>query len=106
MREIKFRAWDNVLGRWTGAFDMDNDGVVYPAAFSDGVDHSIDIEQYTGLKDKNGREIYESDKCAINGYLTSVVRYKESMGAWYVGHKRLTKELAVSIEVKGNVHES
>ena len=44
MREIKFRAWDG--GRMIG-------GVV---PFQ-----SEKLMQYTGMKDKNGREIYEGD---------------------------------------------
>jgi uncharacterized phage protein (TIGR01671 family) len=59
MREIKFRAWDkkklemysnnsNILG---------NMGSYHPA----GQVPNWDIMQYTGLKDRNGKEIYEGD---------------------------------------------
>jgi uncharacterized phage protein (TIGR01671 family) len=51
-REIKFRAWhleDGML-----YFDLDN-------FIKDYHDQYGNIMQYTGLKDKNGNEVYESD---------------------------------------------
>ncbi len=68
MREIKFRAWDNnkmknVPLEW---IRRTNDGEL---SFTDGqIDHGeylninkVILMQYTGLKDKNGKEIYEGD---------------------------------------------
>jgi len=62
MREIKFRAWNVAtktmidLKKMTPlALNMDTDGLFIP--FSDG----LIIEQFTGLTDKAGREIYEGD---------------------------------------------
>lgn len=52
MREIKFRAWD------------DNSLMIYSgnlAEFFSYMDPSAPLMQYTGLKDKNGKEIYEGD---------------------------------------------
>ena len=50
MREIKFRAWDKDLlkmySKWTVIPDDDRSHI---------------LMQYTGLKDKNGVEIYEGD---------------------------------------------
>lgn len=50
MREIKFRAWDKTNGVWLAEPWYELWG-----------DPTIEFLQYTGLKDKNGREIYEGD---------------------------------------------
>jgi hypothetical protein len=53
MREIKFRIWDN-LNKSFIYFDIYD----YPSGIYGGVSNP---QQYTGLKDKNGEEIYEGD---------------------------------------------
>ena len=58
MREIKFRAWDR------RDWQQDRHSMVYYAnflAFPGDIDSGYDLMQYTGLKDKNGVEIYEGD---------------------------------------------
>ena len=58
-REIKFRAWSeysNKLVVWEHMKPEDTLGSVL-----NGDDKKIHVMQYTGLKDKNGREIYEGD---------------------------------------------
>ena len=60
MRDLKFRVWSNRLNKWLVnteiGFRVEN-GVSVPNWNSD----DVTVEQYTGLKDKNGKEIYEGD---------------------------------------------
>jgi len=57
MREIKFRAWEYLNKEKTRGQMID----FFPYA-GDGVKRDdIVLMQFTGLKDKNGKEIYEGD---------------------------------------------
>jgi uncharacterized phage protein (TIGR01671 family) len=69
MREIKFRGYNRKNNVWLYGFYLQNRGAhfIVPDEFADGKswdDYEIDpatLGQYTGLKDRNGREIYEGD---------------------------------------------
>lgn len=63
-RELKFRAWSKDGGKFYYDAEETYDGLVGANHTSFGTlleDNNYIVEQYTGLKDKNGREIYEGD---------------------------------------------
>jgi len=84
MREIKFRAWDGEVMHHFGLQDISAEGAVT------GSEHGCfdlfngerigEIMQYTGLKDKNGKEIYEGDILEFDDY------YFEGLGNGGTGY--------------------
>ncbi|MDQ0150587.1 YopX family protein [Eubacterium multiforme] len=138
MREIKFRAWNkekNIM------VYKDED---MSSCYWDGVDCS-DIEmvncrlmnedyiwmQYTGLKDKNNKGIYEGDilrcKCKIRGYEyfkkdEKIFEYKNNVIEWWQSSCNLGYRLrnakgytmmikpsclkVMEVEVIGNIYEN
>lgn len=112
MRELKFRAWEKDSKRWVSRnIGIDCDGMRYwifglNASPVDRGDY--DIEQFTGLLDKNGREIYESDLLRRPGFesIWTVV--------WDVSNARFMKSsenaglacIDCGEEIIGNIHES
>lgn len=130
MREIKFRAWDkdekrmiylaNNMGSQThlqlnnhswGVFEPDSEDYYGIASANSNLGDIL--MQYTGLKDKNGNEIYEGDivKC---DYFTGIVDYRENAGLYLIGNEKEGKAITffdiqmskAIVEVIGNIYEN
>jgi len=75
MREIKFRAWDRKLGKWFyPVIDYKQNRIFYDRhAYAESdmdvfeLNEKFDMVEYTGLKDKNGKEIWEGDVVKLAG---------------------------------------
>ncbi len=107
MRDIKFRVWNKTNMKWVGFG-------VYDGLHEDYVkEHCSEIMQYTGLKDKNGKEIYEGDIISYKDGRVCEITWHEhtasfdSRGLTSNGIPRpLNDRPHILCEVIGNIYEN
>lgn len=114
----KFRAWSTFKNEWVKHFYITESGLIYnmeqPHRDLIGavpVEKSgLILMQSTGLKDKNGVEVFDGDIMFYEQdcYQYTLVKYDKDKLAFvlYDGCERLYHELWEPGEVIGNIHEN
>ena len=120
-REIKFRAWDGKYKEMTydvgcGDYESGDASMGWWAISSkrvftpDGTDEDSGLMQFTGLKDKNGKEGYHKDIIDHPMYGRGVIEWYQNGWAIYYddmieGKSWMEFELKES-EIIGNIYEN
>lgn len=115
MEKIKFRAWQKItkamlynIEKGTGAPDEN-------PPFADYLENkNMTVMQYTGLSDKNGKDIYESDTVIWDGGQYDIV-FSSQEGSWILKDDRedwecpslygVSSPQQSRIEIIGNIYE-
>lgn len=123
MRVIKFRAWDNGNNGMLDVQNLDFKDCFYggeiqirTTMYNDYFDiREMPLMQYTGLHDKNGKEIYEGDIVRLYGEFgdeeyIGIIEYQ--LASFVITTKTVTDDLGnidieeQKLEIIGNIYEN
>lgn len=99
MREIKFRAWDIDNKFLFDVYEIHFGNNFYIKGLGQIFSRNFNLMQYTGLKDKNGKEIYEGDIIEYFDEQIELVEWSKSDFWSGLGTFRISK-------VIGNIYEN
>lgn len=109
MREIKFRAWNGIKMDYNPCGDEYNGPTPINSLFEPEILALMKYElmQYTGLKDKNGKEIYENDIIKWPTGAVSEMKFEHTGCGCHDGYGWfISPDEAPTVEVIGNIYSN
>ena len=113
-REIKFRAWDIINQEMLKPYDVNGNAKDLAWFFSQYHEsecsgNNMMLMQYTGLKDRNGKEIYEGDILRLEDIVCPVTWNDGSfqmITSQNQGKSPAIQDRVKAFEVIGNIYEN
>lgn len=116
-RPLKFRAWDGKRMLENPRFEFFNHGKDGPPVVMADENENVEVMQFTGLTDKNGKEIYEGDMVVLKNFPEEIDadHMQGTLVVWFnpeavrfegKHHVPLDWSGTESMEVIGNIYEN
>ena len=104
MREIKFRAWDKKNKKFVYLELLNNREIKVDSFEATNIES---WKQYTGLKDKNGKEIYEGDIILYSDIVEpKIVEFRKGVFCYKMHEKAYHIFDETQCNIIGNIYEN